>query len=121
MDVLTDVMQTVRIRSNLYGRAEFTAPWGISVPHEPGHAGFFVICRGSCWLDVEGFEGPLPLAGGDFIFLPHGGPYTLRDALNSPVVSVKDLEGEDERGPVCRVNGGGAPSSAIWGCFEFED
>ena len=121
MDVLTDVMQTLRIRSNLYGRAEFSAPWGISVPHEPGHAGFFVINRGSCWLEVEGFESPMPLAGGDFIFLPHGGPYTLRDALNSPTTPVCELDDQDERGKICRINGGGAPTSAIWGCFEFED
>jgi quercetin dioxygenase-like cupin family protein len=74
MDVLTDVMQTVRVRSNLYGRAEFTAPWGIAVSHKPGHAGFFVILRGSCWLEVDGLDKPIALAGGDFIFLPKGGP-----------------------------------------------
>lgn len=121
MDVLTDVMQTVRVRSNLYGRAEFTAPWGISVPHEPGHAGFFVIRRGSCWLEMDALDSPVALAGGDFIFLPHGGPYTLRDALDSPLTPVDELKGCDERGPICTIQGGGAPSSAIWGCFEFED
>ena len=31
MDVLTDVMQTVRVRSHLYGRLELTAPWGIRI------------------------------------------------------------------------------------------
>jgi AraC-like DNA-binding protein len=121
MDVLTDVMQTLRVRSNLYGRAEFTAPWGIHVPHEPGHAGFFVINRGSCWMDLGEQESPIALAGGDFIFLPHGGPYNLRDALASPITPVDELKGHDERGPICRIDGGGAPTSAIWGCFEFED
>lgn len=121
MDVLTDVMQTVRVRSNIYGRAEFTAPWGISVPREPGHAGFFVISRGSCWLEMDGMENPVPLAGGDFIFLPQGGPYRLRDALNSPVTPIDQVEkNQDERSPTCVLGGGGAPTSAIWGCFEFE-
>src|SRR5688572_9820358 len=121
MDVLTDVMQTVRVRSNLYGRAEFTAPWGILVPHSPGHAGFFVIMRGSCWLEVEGIDKPIALAGGDFIFLPKGGPYSLRDALDSPLTPVDEIKSHDERGAICSFGGGGAPSSAIWGCFEFED
>jgi AraC-like DNA-binding protein len=121
MDVLTDVMQTVRVRSNLYGRAEFTAPWGIEVPHEPGRAGFFVISRGSCWLEIDGLENPVPLAGGDFVFFPQGGPYWLRDSLDSPVTPVADVDStEDSRGKVCSLGGGGAPTSAIWGCFEFE-
>ena len=121
MDVLTDVMQTLRVRSNLYGRAEFTAPWGIHVPHEPGHAGFFVILRGSCWLDVDGVDKSIALAGGDFIFLPKGGPYSLRDALDSPVTPVDEITKHDENGAVCQFGGGGTPTSAIWGCFEFED
>ena len=88
MDVLTDVMQTVRVRSNLYGRAEFTAPWGIEVPQQRGNAQFFVISRGSCWLEMDGLENPVPLAGGDFIFLPHGDAYCLRDALDSAPTSM---------------------------------
>ena len=121
MDVLTDVMQTVRVHSNLYGRAEFTAPWGIRVPHEPGRAGFFVISRGSCWLEVDGLESPVPLAGGDFVFFPQGGPYSLRDALDSPLTPVEEIDSvQDHRGKVCSLGGGGAPTSAIWGCFEFE-
>lgn len=121
MDVLTDVMQTVRVRSNLYGRAEFTAPWGIEVPYEPGRAGFFVISRGSCWLEMEALENPVPMAGGDFAFFPQGGPYRLRDALDSPVTPVCNIESkQDQRGRVCTFGGGGAPTTAIWGCFEFE-
>jgi AraC-like DNA-binding protein len=122
MDVLTDVMQTLRVRSHLYGRAEFTAPWGISVPREPGHAGFFVVSRGSCWLETEGLDHAVPLAGGDFVFFPHGGPYVLRDTLHSPVTPVDEIHSvEDSRGTVCSAGGGGAPTSAVWGCFEFED
>ena len=121
MDVLTDVMQTVRVRSNLYGRAEFTAPWGIRVTKEPNRAGFFVISRGSCWLEMEGLVSPVALAGGDFIFLPKGASYSLRDALTSPLTPVEELKSCDERGAICRIDGGGAPTSAIWGCFEFED
>ncbi len=63
MDVLTDMLQTVRLRSHLYGRMELTAPWGmrIDTPHQ---AGFFVVSRSSCWLEVTGMDKPVPLAGG---------------------------------------------------------
>ena len=121
MDVLTDVMQTVRVRSNLYGRAEFTAPWGIEVPQQRGNAQFFVISRGSCWLEMDGLENPVPLAGGDFIFLPHGDAYCLRDALDSAPTPIEQVsKKQHQHGQVCEVGGGGAPTSAVWGCFEYE-
>jgi AraC-like DNA-binding protein len=72
-------------------------------------------------LEVQGVDKPIALAGGDFIFLPQGGPYTLRDALDSRVTPVEQIAKHDEAGAVCQFGGGGAPSSAIWGCFEFED
>lgn len=121
MDVLTDVMRTVRVQSHLYGRAEFTAPWGIAVPGEKGQAGFFFIRRGSCWLEMDAQERPIPLAGGDFVFLPHGDGYILRDALDSAILPVERVEERDELGPLCAIRGGGAPCSSIWGCFRFED
>ena len=121
MDVLTDVMQTVRVRSNLYGRAEFTSPWGIKVHQKGGNARFFVISRGSCWLEMDGLANPVPLAGGDFIFLPHGHEYRLRDALDSPLTPIDQVQRkQDQHGQICVVGGGGALTSAIWGCFEFE-
>jgi hypothetical protein len=45
MDVLTDVMQTLRVRSNLYGRAEFTAPWGIHEAPSRWRAATSSFCR----------------------------------------------------------------------------
>src|ERR1043165_6075634 len=76
MDVLTDVMQTVRVRSHLYGRLELGAPWGMEFG-ACDRPGFFIVSRGNCWLEVTGIDGPVPLAGGDFVFLPKGRAHTL--------------------------------------------
>src|SRR5690606_28975269 len=62
-----------------------------------------------------------PLAGGDFVFFPQGTRYRLRDALDSPVIPAEQAEKEIDGTRICSVRGGGAQTSAVWGCFEFED
>jgi len=53
MDVLTDVLRAVRLRSHVYGRFELTAPWGLRFA--AGEAPVFhIVSRGSCWLELEG-------------------------------------------------------------------
>ncbi|HEV8112659.1 MAG TPA: AraC family transcriptional regulator [Planctomycetota bacterium] len=121
MDVLTDVMQTVRVRSHLYGRLELGAPWGMEFG-ACDRPGFFIVSRGNCWLEVTGIDGPVPLAGGDFVFLPKGRAHTLRDACDTPTVPIdevfKDCPGS---GQVLKHGGAGAPVSLVCGCFLFED
>jgi AraC-like DNA-binding protein len=132
MDVLTDVLRTVRLRSHVYGRIELTAPWGLRFG--AGEAPVFhIVSRGSCWLELEGAgdggdgrtgEGDhaVPLAGGDFVFLPQGHPHALRDALKTPALPVEELVPctKESAGTVHRLGGGGAPATLVSGCFLFE-
>jgi AraC-like DNA-binding protein len=121
MDVLSDVMQTVRLQSHLYGRLELTAPWGMRID-APDRPSFFVVTRGSCWLEMGGGEKPVPLAGGDFVFLPRARPHILRDAPDTPAVSIEEIFGDCEHARLpLHYGGGGMPVSIVCGCFTFED
>ena len=55
-DVLTDVLETVRVGAACYGRVEAAAPWGIGVEADEEDAKFHVVLAGECWLDVDGQE-----------------------------------------------------------------
>jgi AraC-like DNA-binding protein len=121
MDVLTDVMQTVRVRSHLYGRLELTAPWGIRID-APDRPAFFVVSRGNCWLQMSDAEEPVPLAGGDFVFLPKAHAHTLRDAPDTHPIALEEvLRGWEGPGRPLHFGGGGVPVSIVCGCFTFED
>ena len=128
MDVLADVMQSVRLQSHVYGRMEMTAPWGLRFAFEGGrHPAFYLVSRGTCWLAVDGKADPIPMVGGDFVLLPGGGPSTLKDRLETPAVAIQDLVAENrsrscvaDPTPVLRYGGGGAAVSLICGCFSFE-
>ncbi|MBV8232287.1 MAG: cupin domain-containing protein [Planctomycetaceae bacterium] len=129
MDVLTDVLQSVRMRSNVLGRMELTAPWGVRVDFgERAHPSFYVVSRGTCWLELEGVADQIPLAGGDFVLLPKARPNVLRDRPESPAMPLEELlaecaarPGDCGMNPVFRHGRGGAPTSLVAGCFAFED
>lgn len=123
MDVLTDVLQTVRVSSVCYGRVELTAPWGLEVGSSPA-ASFHVVLRGNCWLEVDGRPEAVPLTSGDLFALPHGHRHVLRDAPDTKAQPLDELIGAcgGALGGTLRVGTGlGAPSTLVCGAFEFED
>ncbi|MFO0568587.1 MAG: AraC family transcriptional regulator [Polyangiaceae bacterium] len=122
VDVLTDVLQTVRVSSVCYGRVELGAPWGVRVQKREA-ASFHVLLRGNAWLEVEGIKEPVALASGDLFALPHGHAHTLRDSLDTPARALEELVGAGGSctSTTARVGGAGAPATLVCGAFEFED
>lgn len=122
VDVLTDVLQTVRVSSVCYGRVELGAPWGIRVP-ESEAASFHVLLRGNAWLEVEGAGEPVALASGDLFALPHGRAHTLRDALDTPAIPIAEIVGcaDDCSTASLKVGGNGTAATLVCGAFQFED
>ena len=102
MDVLSDVLSTVRLQGSIHSCPELSAPWGVAIPAQPDRAPFYVLSRGSCYLEVDG-GGPVPLAGGDVVMLPHGNAHTLRDRLQTPVIPLDRLLQDHSQGTVPRA------------------
>jgi len=121
-DVLTDVLETVRVSSVCYGRIELGAPWGLRVGRSDA-AAFHVLLRGSAWLEVDGMGEAVQLASGDLFALPHGHAHTLRDSLDTPARPLEELV---HRAAACtgaqaKHGGSGAGSTLVCGAFRFED
>ncbi|MGH7496639.1 MAG: AraC family transcriptional regulator [bacterium] len=131
MDVLSDVLNTVRLRSAIQFCTELTAPWGFSVPAAQGsggaqndHATFYVVARGSCYLEIEGHKAPVSLVGGDFVMLVHGNAHILRDHPDSPAVPLERLAKKFHRHDACHAfhhGGGGSLTTLVAGSFTFEN
>jgi len=82
------VLRALRIRSTVYCRSVLGAPWGFGVtPH--GNPAFHVVTTGTCWLEVGGEPGQVPLAAGDLVVLPTGRRHWLRD---DPATHATELE-----------------------------
>jgi AraC-like DNA-binding protein len=125
MDVLTDVLESVHVKSLISGRLEFTAPWGLRMPG--GLATFYVITRGACSLELDGQEKPISLSGGDFVLLPNAPPHVIRDSLATPPLPKAEVfescrrSGGCQPGGILRYGGGGALTTIIGGVFQIEN
>ena len=120
-DVLTTVMDALRLRSRVFCRSELRAPWGMALKRSD-YAHFHVIERGSAWLRIEGQE-PVALAGGDLVVVPHGTGHTLTDSLATKARPLGEMAGRraSESGCVVMRGGGkGAETQLVCGSFRFE-
>lgn len=120
MDAFTQFIDLLRLRGRLFGRLEFTAPWGFTFPGDKGI--FLVVNRGSCFLSVnEDHHVPVPLVDGDFVFLPAPHSYSLRDTPETPLRSIREISNPEAfwQSRLIRHDGGGTPTSLIAGCFNF--
>jgi AraC-like DNA-binding protein len=117
-DVLTDVLEQVRLAGTVYFSAELRAPWGVSVRPE-GRAPFYVVTRGGCLLEVDGEPQARALATGDLALLPRAHAHVIRSGPKVPALPFGRFVKEhpmDERGFV-RCDGGKGPTSTIVGGF----
>lgn len=125
MDVLTDVLESIRVHGVVFGRLELSAPWGVRGGSGEG-LGFLVLTRGSCWLELDGAD-PIQLAGGDLVVLRKDRPHTFRDDRQTPAVPMEDLlsscpfRRDCQPGGVYTYGGGGAQTTVIGGRFNIEN
>jgi len=126
MDVLTDVLETVRVVAACYGRMEATAPWGIQI-RSGEDAKFHVVLEGRARLLVEGSDEPIELSAGDIVALPHGHAHSLIDdpsvvtpSVAQPLEELLVCRARGD-GSVFRVGGGGESATIVSGRFRFED
>src|SRR5713226_6925292 len=121
-DVLSDILQSIHLRSTLYCRATMSAPWGFRVSAR-AVASFHIVTGGRCWLTVEGVDGPVLLGEGDLVILPHGRAHTMTDHPASPVTRLEDLVSERPVGQdgLFYSAGQGAVTTLVCGGLQLED
>lgn len=95
MDVLSDVVASMRSGVPHSARVAWPAPWGQRFPSVPGSAAFQVLLQGSAWATPPDGGEPLPVAAGDVLFFPHGHGYTLADSPTTPIAET-DCDPHDQ-------------------------
>ena len=119
MDLIDNLLSTIRIEGACYGRIQATAPWGLQ--SEAGsHARFGLITYGQAWLTLPAASEPIHLSQGDFFLLAPGREYMLSDDANTSPRNLSELIKDRCNAPI-RFGGGGAPTSIIAGRFNFDE
>ena len=119
MDVLSDVLDLVRLKGYVYFVTDLGAPWGMRMDAGP-FAPFHVMVRGQGWLKVA--DRPHLFSAGDVVMLPFGDAHDLADrpdgAKADYVRGREVLDGIANGTPLFQTDA--ASARLLCGHFEFD-
>lgn len=120
MDVLSDVLDTMRLTSTAFGQARLAGAWGVRAP-AADHYAFHVVVRGRCWFEVDGAR-PVEIEAGDVVVLAPGRGHVLRDSRKTPPRPLIEWITSGAFGPHTRstVTDASAETHIVCGCFRFD-
>jgi AraC-like DNA-binding protein/mannose-6-phosphate isomerase-like protein (cupin superfamily) len=119
-DPLSEILQDLRLAKADYGRSEFTAPWGLHVPHKDGVRFHFVVEGGvTLWQDKHE---PIRLDPGDVVLLPHGTAHVMADDERTRIDPMESIHTELIGDAVYHLSGGGGGKRTLLVCctIRFE-
>ncbi|EKU97667.1 DNA-binding domain-containing protein, AraC-type [Leptolyngbya sp. PCC 7375] len=133
MDILSEVLRTVRFFGSLDLRPEFSAPWLVTA--DPGNAfadslqlgnkhivPFHIVAEGHCWVKTN--QGICQdLSPGDIIIFPHGDSHILGNQLEGTPTPITELLPAPpwEPPPLLKHGGGGDLTRLVCGFLQCED
>jgi len=124
MDILNDILDTLKLKGVLYFRTDFSGEWGTTVPQFEQAARFHYVVQGHCHVAFPTGEA-VTLGAGDLILIPRGRSHTLSDApeRNAPPLEVVlDAVGYDGEGVLAVGDGDNAASTQmVCGHFNFRN
>ncbi len=118
MDVLSDIVATIRLRTTLYCRVAIGTPWGLTFS-QTRMPTFHVVDLAPCWLTLAGEPQPTQLACGDVVVLCRGSAHTIGDVPGSRSLATIALD-EDvpESCQVRDFRGAGEVTNLLCGFFD---
>ena len=102
MDLLNDVLQSLRLRSQIFLHAKFCDQWVVDIETLDLQASFHVIAHGNCWLRIPGSDQPRELHEGDLVICLRNPPHFVtpesaypadETPRNSPVADNTETNG----------------------------
>ncbi len=125
VDVIGEVIEAVHLRTVIFGKIDFGAPWRLRIP-EREYLSFYVVARGSAWLELQGVRprsrtpAEIALSTGDAVILPLGSAHELRDVVRSDVAPLSfDFDACPREPHAARAGGDGPVTSIIIGHFAL--
>jgi len=106
-DLLSDVLQTLRLRGRIFKQGSYCGDWALDAAGATGTV-FHLIGRGQAWLHRKGVREPLIVRGGDLVMFPKA--------------EWHQLSGTPQRQPGMRAGtqGGGPFTTVLCGRVDLE-
>ncbi len=118
MDPLSDILSLLRPNSYGFRGLDAGGDWALAFGPDDSLR-CYAIQSGGCWLAIEGWLEPIPLAAGDFVLLSGGRSYRLYSAAAAPPIDAFRFFPTVAAGETAVLNGGGGVLG-VGGYFAFE-
>lgn len=93
MDILSEILASVRSVSPLLADLRMGGSWGIDMEESSPGTPFHYVASGSCWLLVDGGE-RMHLSTGDLVILPPWPRHALASASDVPLRPIRQIVAE---------------------------
>lgn len=116
MDIISSVLDRVKLSSAVYFKSDFAAPWGMEIPQGP-YAQFHMVTNGFCLLKIN--DKSIQLRTGDIVVFPLGTKHWIADMPNSKRTSGQKVVQSIMNGSSI-FKGCNFATTLICGHFEFD-
>ena len=112
-DVLSDLIDTLRLTARVQGVFELGAPFAVSLPqHESVNVRLLMVSRGTAFVTADGRK-PVALSAGDLLLTPRASTLDLRDTAESRAATTPLGNCKPLRLGARRAGGDGARTTLI--------
>jgi len=112
MDLISTLLRTFHLSSNVFKHARFCGQWSLDTTGS-GYAGFHLVADGQCWLHRPDGGEATPLRAGDLLILPRDSPHELSDSPTAPSAPAADVRPLGDRSAM--------GTDIVCGYFQFDD
>jgi len=112
LDILNDVLKTLRLSSKVFLHARFCKQWVVDVEPLNMQVHFHVIASGDCWLHTKETPNPTALHAGDLVICLRHTPHYITNSAELPPDDLPRNNPTKEKTP-------GPSTSLICGQCEF--
>ena len=86
MEILSDILRSIRLEGTIFFRSEMHSPWGIEKP-DGEYPVFHIALNGVCFLKSSRMRQPLRMGNNDIVLLPYGDAHWVADSPHSKLTS----------------------------------
>ena len=133
MDLLSDLLESVRLSGSVFFQASFSSPWRVRSERAEGLARalllekqrlilFHYLAEGSCWAEVEGAT-RVELVSGDLLILPFGHDHVMGHGAAPTTHEVSQLFPVPppwQRPPRITTGGSGPSTEVVCGFLQAD-
>ena len=118
MDLLSEILRSIRLEGSIIFRSKLTAPWGFDLPaaKEPR---FHIVLEGHSWIDSEAMDEPVLLGAGDAVILRDGESHWVADSPSTKRIASQDASAAVAAGKSL-FQGPATDCRLLCGLFRFD-